>query len=184
MERKPMPKCAIGEKTAEVVVEIVRANPGRTSNDIAALTNEEISLSSRSGVSATLNSTSINSFLSYHPDGQALAAEGLVARERGKMAPAWADNNTPIAESNIKKAGELVQFVETGVTYIDQQHSTAIRTLNKIAKGLPHSRQRDVVSLGHLFNGNAQTIKLQSEAIDLLRAGARLPEPLQIGTAD
>jgi hypothetical protein len=163
-----VPKCAIGEKTGETVVQIVNDNPGRTSNDLAALTNNELT---KLGLRGNLTGTAINSFFSYHPDGQRLAADGKVARERGKMAPQWANSRTPIAESQIKKAGQLVTYEKTGVTYVDQQYGAATRTMNRLAKSLPPSRQGDVVDIVNTLNFSAQTIQLQQATINLLRSG-------------
>lgn len=176
-----MAKCMMGEKAAEFAVQVIRENSGRTSNDLAALINSELELAGRS---ATLTSTVVNSFLSYHPDGQALVAEGLVARERSKMPPQWADANTPVAESMIRKIGQLVPYAPTDVAHIDGVYGAATATMNRLAKALPNSRQRDVLAVVNTLNMSANRMELAERTIARLLNGDRPTAPKKLVDAN
>jgi len=172
-----MPKVAFGEKTAELVADVIRANVGRTSTDIACLANDEIAVTYGPD-RATLSSTAINSYLSYHPEGQAIAAEGLVARERGKMPPRWANEDTPVAESLTKKVGQLVTYSQpTGVVGVDFVNQQAVESIHRIAKALPNRRQRDVLTVSNALQNTASMVRVYREAVDLLR-GDRKSHPM------
>jgi hypothetical protein len=73
-----MTRCAIGERTAELVTRIIRQYPHRTADNIAAITNQEIEHEQMSGLNYPLDARKIVSFLRFHPDGQQIVNEGLM----------------------------------------------------------------------------------------------------------
>jgi hypothetical protein len=159
-----MAKCMFGEITAGVVDRVIRANTVRTPHDIAMLSNAVLE---QHGMRANLDSTHINSFISYHQLGQTINRERLIAAQRGRKLPAWADARTPLADSIEKKRGQLVPLKnESGLAEIDYHFGNGVATMHRLARSLPSSRQRDVSVVVDVLDVAAMTIKMQQQIID------------------
>jgi hypothetical protein len=156
-----MPKIIVGHEKAHAIAETIRQNPGRTPKDIAILANRRLDR-------PTIEAMHVNNFLTYHPTGQKLVKENLVATSiNSRRQPGWVNGHEVSAVEDIeKKPGELVEFVQkTGEVGVDEAFHHGMNVAAEIARRLPATRQHLVVEFASTINVAGELLKAKNMVI-------------------